>query len=40
VNWAHVLGRTLDETNGFSNKTLRKHLGDRDVQLVDILGGA
>jgi hypothetical protein len=34
-NWCHVLGLTLDETDGHSNKTLRKHFAERGVELVD-----
>jgi V8-like Glu-specific endopeptidase len=36
-NWCHVLGLTLDETNGRSAKTLRQHLQERGVELVDRL---
>jgi len=34
-NWCHVLGLTLDETNGRSNTTLRQHFAARGVELVD-----
>jgi V8-like Glu-specific endopeptidase len=34
-NWCHVLGRTLDETDGKSEKTLREVLEERGVRLVD-----
>ena len=36
-NWCHVLGLTLDETDGRSNKTLRAHFEERGVALVDRL---
>ena len=36
-NWCHVLGLTLDETDGRSAKTLRQHLQERGVELVDRL---
>jgi V8-like Glu-specific endopeptidase len=34
-NWCHVLGRTLDETDGRSEKTLRTILTERGVMLDD-----
>ena len=34
-NWCHVVGRVLEETDGISRKTLRQHLQDRGVKLVD-----
>lgn len=34
-NWCHVIGLTLDETDGRSDKTLRQHLEERGVELVD-----
>jgi V8-like Glu-specific endopeptidase len=34
-NWCHVLGLTLDETDGRSDKTLRQHLQEWGVELVD-----
>jgi trypsin-like peptidase len=34
-NWCHVLGRTLDETDGRSDKTLRAHLAEWGVKLND-----
>ncbi len=36
-NWCHVLGLTLDETDGRSSKTLREHFHERGVVLVDRL---
>ena len=36
-NWCHVLGLTLDETDGRSDKTLRQHFAARGVELVDRL---
>ncbi|WP_158597998.1 AAA family ATPase [Noviherbaspirillum saxi] len=38
-NWGHVLGLTLDQTDGKSPQTLREVLKSRDVVLVDSLGG-
>jgi V8-like Glu-specific endopeptidase len=38
-NWGHVLGLTLDATDGRSAKTLRQHLMERDVDLIDPFGG-
>lgn len=32
-NWCHVLGRTLDQTDGRSIKTLRAHLREWDVEV-------
>src|SRR5262249_32635808 len=34
-NWCHVLGRTLDQTDGRSKKTLREHFGEWGVGLED-----
>ena len=34
-NWCHVLGLTLDESDGRSITTLRQHLAARGVELVD-----
>jgi Trypsin-like peptidase domain len=34
-NWCHVIGLTLDETDGRSNKTLRQHFAERGVELAD-----
>jgi V8-like Glu-specific endopeptidase len=36
-NWCHVLGLTLDETDGRSNRTLREHFQERGVALLDRL---
>lgn len=36
-NWCHVVGLTLGETDGFSSKTLREHLDERGVALVNRL---
>ena len=36
-NWCHVLGLTLEETDGRSNKTLREHFQERGVELIDRL---
>ncbi|HEY2186035.1 MAG TPA: hypothetical protein VGH39_13660 [Xanthobacteraceae bacterium] len=32
-NWCHVLGSTLEETDGRSDKTLREHFGEWGVRL-------
>lgn len=37
-NWGHVLGLTLDQTDGKSSKTLREVLKSRGVTLLDSLG--
>src|SRR5262249_5762358 len=37
VNWAHVLGLTLNETDGASSTTLRDLLKQNGVQLIDRL---
>lgn len=34
-NWAHVLGRLLDERDGSSGRSLREVLTEHDVELVD-----
>ena len=34
-NWGHILGLTLDSTDGHSAKTLRQHLEERGVDLID-----
>jgi hypothetical protein len=34
-NWGHILGLTLDMTDGRSDVTLRQHLKDNGVQLID-----
>lgn len=34
-NWGHILGLVLDRTDGHSNMTLREHLTDRGVELID-----
>jgi hypothetical protein len=35
VNWAHVMGLTLSETDSVSTRTLREVLKEHDVQFVD-----
>jgi V8-like Glu-specific endopeptidase len=37
-NWGHVLGLTLDSTDGRSARTLRQHLQDAGVELIDPFG--
>ncbi len=37
-NWGHILGSVLDETDGRSDITLRQHLAERGVQLIDRMG--
>jgi hypothetical protein len=39
-NWCHILGLTLDETDGHSTKTLRECLDDAGVEFVDSLATA
>jgi hypothetical protein len=34
-NWGHILGQTLDQTDGVSSQTLREILVSRDVELID-----
>lgn len=36
-NWGHVLGKVLDQPGDGSDKTLRQHLEDFDVEIVDSL---